>query len=234
MIEPRADRPHAITLGADKAYDAEDFVNELRAMNVTPHVAQNTNGRALGDRRPHDAPRRLRRQPAHPQADRGSLRLDEDGRRAGARPSSEDATGSAGPSPSRPRPTIWCGCRSSWRRRHERARRTASSSAAGGSSRPISGIAIISISAGRRRSSSTDHGRGEIAFGALQAGLDVEYGRYLDRTSPGTASTKWTKSPATALPNCSTTAPSRSNSPITMATRPSSKRNGRLLQQPAS
>jgi transposase len=46
MIEPRADRPIAITLGADKAYDAEDFVNELRSMNVTPHVAQNTSGRS--------------------------------------------------------------------------------------------------------------------------------------------------------------------------------------------
>ena len=45
MIEPRADRPGGITLGADKAYDAEDFVNELRSMNVRPHVAQNTNGR---------------------------------------------------------------------------------------------------------------------------------------------------------------------------------------------
>jgi transposase len=45
MIEPRAERPRAITLGADKAYDAEDFVNELRAMKVTPHVAQSTNGR---------------------------------------------------------------------------------------------------------------------------------------------------------------------------------------------
>lgn len=45
MIEPRADRPRAITLGADKAYDAEDFVNELKSMNVRPHVAQNTNGR---------------------------------------------------------------------------------------------------------------------------------------------------------------------------------------------
>ena len=30
MIEPHADRPQAITLGADKAYDTEDFVNELR------------------------------------------------------------------------------------------------------------------------------------------------------------------------------------------------------------
>jgi transposase len=46
MIEPRADRPCAITLGADKAYDAEDFVNELRSMTVTPHVAQNTSGRS--------------------------------------------------------------------------------------------------------------------------------------------------------------------------------------------
>src|ERR1700751_2919357 len=46
MIEPRADRPRAITLGADKAYDAEDFVNELRSMIVMPHVAQNTSGRS--------------------------------------------------------------------------------------------------------------------------------------------------------------------------------------------
>ena len=45
MIEPRADRPRAITLGGDKGFDAEDFVNELRSMAVTPHVAQNTSGR---------------------------------------------------------------------------------------------------------------------------------------------------------------------------------------------
>jgi len=45
MIEKRADRPNRITLGADKGYDAEDFVNELRSMNVTPHVARNTAGR---------------------------------------------------------------------------------------------------------------------------------------------------------------------------------------------
>jgi hypothetical protein len=52
MIEPRADRPRAITLGADKAYDAEDFINELRSMKVTPHVAQNTSGRGSAiDRR---------------------------------------------------------------------------------------------------------------------------------------------------------------------------------------
>ena len=52
MIEPRADRPHAITLGADKAYDTKDFVNELRSMRVTPHVAQNLSGRSSAiDRR---------------------------------------------------------------------------------------------------------------------------------------------------------------------------------------
>lgn len=45
MIEPRADRPTGVTLGADKGYDARDFVNELRAMNVRAHVAQNNNGR---------------------------------------------------------------------------------------------------------------------------------------------------------------------------------------------
>lgn len=50
MIEPRADRPVRITLGADKGYDAEDFVNELRSMNVTPHVAAKAKGSAL-DRR---------------------------------------------------------------------------------------------------------------------------------------------------------------------------------------
>ncbi len=45
MIEPRGDRSGRITLGADKAYDTRDFVNELRSMHVTPHVAQNTNSR---------------------------------------------------------------------------------------------------------------------------------------------------------------------------------------------
>ena len=50
MIEPRADRPGRITLGADKGYDAEDFVNELRSMNVTPHVASKVTGSAIDSR----------------------------------------------------------------------------------------------------------------------------------------------------------------------------------------
>jgi transposase len=45
LIEPHADRPRAVTLGTDRGYDAEDFVNELRSMRVTPHVGQNTSGR---------------------------------------------------------------------------------------------------------------------------------------------------------------------------------------------
>ena len=41
-----------VTLGADKGYDTADFVAELRARGVTPHVAQNTTNRrsAIDDR----------------------------------------------------------------------------------------------------------------------------------------------------------------------------------------
>jgi transposase len=35
-----------VTVGTDKAYDTHDFVENTRAMNVTPHVTQNTNGRS--------------------------------------------------------------------------------------------------------------------------------------------------------------------------------------------
>ena len=50
MIEPRADRPGRITLGADKGYDAEAFVNELRSMNVVPHVAAKIRNSAIDAR----------------------------------------------------------------------------------------------------------------------------------------------------------------------------------------
>src|SRR5215470_13304900 len=45
LIGPHANRPNPITLGADKAYDTGDFVMQCRERTVTPHVAQNTNGR---------------------------------------------------------------------------------------------------------------------------------------------------------------------------------------------
>jgi len=50
MIERHADRPKRITVGADKGFDTEDFVNELRSMNVTPHVAAKAKGSAIDGR----------------------------------------------------------------------------------------------------------------------------------------------------------------------------------------
>ncbi len=41
-LEPRG----RVTLGADKAYDTRDFVQAVRLLRVTPHVAQNTTARA--------------------------------------------------------------------------------------------------------------------------------------------------------------------------------------------
>ena len=37
---------HRVTVGADKAYDTQDFVQDLRELKVTPHVAQNTRNRS--------------------------------------------------------------------------------------------------------------------------------------------------------------------------------------------
>jgi transposase len=36
---------HRVTLGADKGYDAREFIAELRHMKITPHVAQNDSNR---------------------------------------------------------------------------------------------------------------------------------------------------------------------------------------------
>jgi transposase len=45
LIAPHADRAGRITLGGDKGFDTQGFVAEMREINVTPHVAQNDNGR---------------------------------------------------------------------------------------------------------------------------------------------------------------------------------------------
>jgi len=42
---------HRITVGEDKAYDTADHVANLRALNVTPHVAQNDSLTKTGKRR---------------------------------------------------------------------------------------------------------------------------------------------------------------------------------------
>jgi IS5 family transposase len=39
------ERPGRTTLGADRAYDTREFVDDCRALGVTPHVAQNTTNR---------------------------------------------------------------------------------------------------------------------------------------------------------------------------------------------
>ena len=40
-----ADSKTEVTLGADKGYDAAEFIEELQRLKVTPHVAQNKSGR---------------------------------------------------------------------------------------------------------------------------------------------------------------------------------------------
>ena len=82
MIERQAPgTANQLTLGADKAFDTPEFVGNLRQMNVTPHVARKV--RKICDRRPHDAPRHLRNQPAKAKAHRGGIRLGQDHRRLG-------------------------------------------------------------------------------------------------------------------------------------------------------
>jgi transposase len=50
MINRRCPGERQLTLGADKGYDTADFVADLRAMNVTPHVAAKVKGSALDGR----------------------------------------------------------------------------------------------------------------------------------------------------------------------------------------
>lgn len=47
MADARRMTPEGqITLGADKGYDATEFIAALQPMKITPHVAQNKSGRA--------------------------------------------------------------------------------------------------------------------------------------------------------------------------------------------
>ncbi len=71
MIEPWGERSRAITLGADKGYDARDFVMELRELNVRPHLAQNTSGRRSA------IDRRTTRHPGYATSQRIRKRIEE-------------------------------------------------------------------------------------------------------------------------------------------------------------
>ena len=71
MVQHVADRPRAITLGADRGYDAADFIEELRGLNVRPHVAQNTSGRRSA------VDRRTTRHPGYAASQRIRKRIEE-------------------------------------------------------------------------------------------------------------------------------------------------------------
>jgi transposase len=71
LIAPHGDRPRAATLGADKGYDAKDFVMELRELNVRPHVAQNSSGRRSA------VDRRTTRHPGYATSQRLRKRIEE-------------------------------------------------------------------------------------------------------------------------------------------------------------
>jgi transposase len=71
LIAPHGDRPRAVTLGADKGYDAKDFVMELRELNVRPHIAQNSSGRRSA------IDRRTTRHPGYATSQRLRKRIEE-------------------------------------------------------------------------------------------------------------------------------------------------------------
>jgi hypothetical protein len=67
MADERLAGSRRITLGGDKGYDTRDFVATCRALNITPHVAQNDKrlgGSALDAQ--HHSSFGLRSQPADP------------------------------------------------------------------------------------------------------------------------------------------------------------------------
>ncbi len=52
LAEKQQGRCRRITVGADKAYDSEDFVRTVRESNVTPHITKNDKNRSSNlDRR---------------------------------------------------------------------------------------------------------------------------------------------------------------------------------------
>jgi transposase len=70
MLGRQAGR-HRATLGADKGYDAAGFVAALRALKVTPHIAQNSSGRRSA------IDRRTTRHPGYALSQRVRKRIEE-------------------------------------------------------------------------------------------------------------------------------------------------------------
>ena len=78
-----ASAPPGSTVGADKGYDVARFVDEVRALEVTPHIAK---GPLQRHRRADHPPPGIPGQSAQAEAGRASLRLDEDRRRVAHTP----------------------------------------------------------------------------------------------------------------------------------------------------
>jgi transposase len=66
LIEPHAGRAQRVTVGADKAFDTQDCVDDLRESTVSPHVARNDNGRRSAIDRRTAAARVLRHMRGNP------------------------------------------------------------------------------------------------------------------------------------------------------------------------
>jgi hypothetical protein len=93
LADKQQGRSRRIAVGADKAYDDQQFVEAVRKLNVTPHVSRNDNGRRSNMDRQDDPARRLRDQPELPLAGGEELRVAEGDR---ARTAGEGARAAQG------------------------------------------------------------------------------------------------------------------------------------------
>ena len=66
-----------ITLGADRGYDARDFIAALRARSVTPHIAVDTRTSSLGNRRRSAMDERETEHPGYAASQRLRKRIEE-------------------------------------------------------------------------------------------------------------------------------------------------------------
>ena len=73
----RSPSTERITLGADKAYDVTDFIGELRARKVTPHIAVNGTVSKTGKRRKTAIDGRTTRHPGYEISLRCRKRIEE-------------------------------------------------------------------------------------------------------------------------------------------------------------
>jgi hypothetical protein len=137
-------------------------------MNATHHVAHNTNGRSAANETARRDMRALNQRIRKPST--GSRRSP-----ACSEPSSEAVSASDGPSPSQPPPTIWCGCQNCWGPSREGPSELPTDRPlADRRGRPLGPRSPRSLPPGDPDNQGLG---GEIAFGALEASLEVEYAR---------------------------------------------------------